>query len=160
MVRIQLSTFIAAPLERCFDLARSIDLHMASTDFTGERAVDGVTSGLIGDRQEVTWSGRHFGFRISHTSRITAFDRANYFQDCMVRGMFKRFCHGHYFEARNGGTEMRDRMEFEAPFGWLGRAVEVLALERHMIALLRRRNAKIKAVAESEEWRRFLPTPA
>jgi ligand-binding SRPBCC domain-containing protein len=70
--------------------------------------------------------------------------------------MFKRFCHDHYFETRDGGTEMRDRMEFMAPFGWLGRVVEILALEQHMITLLQRRNAKIKAVAESEEWTRFL----
>ena len=31
MTRIVLLTSIAAPIERCFDLARSIDLHMAST---------------------------------------------------------------------------------------------------------------------------------
>ena len=60
MPRIVLHTSIAAPIERCFDLARSIDLHMASTDWSGERAVAGVTSGLIGPGQEVTWRGRHF----------------------------------------------------------------------------------------------------
>jgi hypothetical protein len=48
MIRIQLTTAIAAPVKRCFDLARSIDLHMASTDWTGEHAIAGVTAGLIG----------------------------------------------------------------------------------------------------------------
>jgi hypothetical protein len=89
MVRIELVQNIAAPIERCFDLSRSIDLHMASTDWTGERAIAGVTSGLIGLDQEVTWQGRHFGLGIQHTSRITAFDRLWHFQDCMVRGAFK-----------------------------------------------------------------------
>ena len=51
MIRIELVTRIAAPIERCFDLARSIDLHMASTDWTGERAIAGVTSELIGPGQ-------------------------------------------------------------------------------------------------------------
>src|SRR5580658_7797642 len=98
MVRIELVTSIAAPVERCFDLSRSIDLHMASTNWTGERAIAGTTSGLIDLNQEVTWQGRHFGFRIHHKSRITAFDRPLHFQDCMVRGAFKSFCHDHYFE--------------------------------------------------------------
>src|SRR5207249_4791585 len=88
MTRIVLLTSIASPIERCFDLARSIDLHMASTNWSGERAIAGVTSGLIGAWQEVTWRGRHFGFTLTHTSRITAYERPKYFQDCMVRAAF------------------------------------------------------------------------
>jgi len=115
MTRIVLLTSIAAPIERCFDLARSIDLHMASTNWSGERAIAGVTTGLIGAWQEVTWRGRHFGFTLTHTSRITAYERPKYFQDCMVRGRFRRFCHDHYFELHDSRTLMRDEMEFEAP---------------------------------------------
>jgi ligand-binding SRPBCC domain-containing protein len=107
MVRIELVTNIAAPIERCFDLSRSIDLHMASTDWTGERAIAGVTSGLIGLDQTVTWQGRHFGFKIQHTSQITAFDRPRHFQDSMVRGIFRSFCHDHYFENASGETRMK-----------------------------------------------------
>jgi hypothetical protein len=58
---IQLTTIILAPVERVFDLARSIDLHVASTAHTGERAVAGVTSGLLGPGEEVTWRAKHFG---------------------------------------------------------------------------------------------------
>jgi|SRR5450432_3314811 ligand-binding SRPBCC domain-containing protein len=156
MIRIELVTRIAAPVERCFDLARSIDLHMASTDWTGERAVAGVTSGLIGPDQEVTWSGRHFGFMISHTSRITGYDRPKYFQDRMVRGRFRSFCHDHFFEIHDGVTLMKDVMEFRAPFWVLGSMVEGLVLRRHMARLLTRRNQHIRRVAESDEWQRYL----
>jgi ligand-binding SRPBCC domain-containing protein len=154
MIRIELLTRIAAPVERCFDLARSIDLHMASTDWTGEQAIAGVTSGLIGPEQEVTWKGRHFGVSISHTSRISAYDRPRYFQDCMVRGSFRSFCHDHFFEAGDGATLMKDVMQFEAPFGILGSLAERLILKRHMIGLLLHRNQHLRRVAESEEWRR------
>jgi ligand-binding SRPBCC domain-containing protein len=157
MVRIELVTNIGAPVERCFDLSRSIDLHMASTDWAGERAIAGVTSGLIGLDQEVTWQGRHFGFRIQHTSRISALDRPRHFQDCMVRGAFHSFCHDHYFESTSGQTRMRDLMVFAAPYGLLGSLVEG-TLDRHMRSLLDRRNRCIKRVAESDEWRVFLPT--
>jgi ligand-binding SRPBCC domain-containing protein len=156
MIRIELVTQIAAPVERCFDLARSIDLHMASTDWTGERAISGVASGLIGREQEVTWKGRHFGVLITHTSRITAYDRPRYFQDRMMRGAFRSFCHDHSFEVRDGLTLMKDVMQFEAPFGILGSLVERLVLKRHMVKLLLRRNQHIQRVAESEEWRLYL----
>lgn len=36
-------------MERLFDLARSIDVHVESQRASGERAVSGVTSGLIGE---------------------------------------------------------------------------------------------------------------
>jgi hypothetical protein len=44
-----------------FDLARSIDSHTRSQASSGERVVAGVTDGLIGLGQDVTWSARHFG---------------------------------------------------------------------------------------------------
>jgi ligand-binding SRPBCC domain-containing protein len=156
MIQIQVTTAIAAPIGRCFDLSRSIDLHMASTNWAGERAIAGITAGLIGPGQEVTWSGRHFGIRVTHTSRISAFEFPTHFQDCMVRGMFRRFCHDHYFETRDGKTLMKDVMEFEAPFGLVGRLVESLLLERHMRRLLQRRNRCIQQTAESEDWKTYV----
>lgn len=55
MAVIELETVIYAPKERVFDLARSIDAHQDSTEGTQERAVAGVTSGLLGLNEEVTW---------------------------------------------------------------------------------------------------------
>jgi ligand-binding SRPBCC domain-containing protein len=156
MTRIVLLTSIAAPIERCFDLARSIDLHMASTNWSGERSIAGVTTGLIGPEQEVTWQGRHFGFTLTQTSRITAYEHPNYFQDCMVRGRFRRFCHDHCFEARDGGALMRDEMKFEAPLWPIGRVVEWAVLERHMRNQLERRNRCIRETAESGDWKLYV----
>ena len=45
MAVIILKTQIAAPIEKCFDLSRSIDLHLKSMQHTDERAIDGRTSG-------------------------------------------------------------------------------------------------------------------
>jgi len=44
---ITLDTHIRSNIEICFDLSRSIDLHQISTAKTKERAIDGVTRGLI-----------------------------------------------------------------------------------------------------------------
>ncbi len=90
---VHIVTDIAAPVEACFDLSRSIDLHLESMAATRERAVSGVTSGLIGGGEEVTWEARHFGIYWRVTSRITAFEPPHRFVDEMVRGPFALFRH-------------------------------------------------------------------
>ena len=53
MPLIHLTTFIAAPIERVFDLSRSIDLHKKSMAHTNEQAVAGTTTGLIEFRKRL-----------------------------------------------------------------------------------------------------------
>ena len=147
-----------APVERCFDLARSIDLHIRSATATRESAVAGVTSGLLRLGDRVTWRARHFGLWQQLTSQITAYERPAYFRDSMVRGAFARLDHDHIFlDDGRGGTIMRDRIEYAAPLGPLGRVAELLVLTRYLRRLLDRRNREIKSVAESDAWREFLP---
>lgn len=153
---IELTMWIGAPAERCFDLSRSIDLHVASVESTGERAIAGVTRGLIGPGEEVTWRARHLGVRQTLTTRITAFDRPRHFRDSMVRGAFSRFDHDHHFTPRDGGTDMRDAFDFSSPLGPLGRIADALLLTRYLRGFLMRRNRVIKDAAESDRWRAFL----
>ena len=126
----------ALPVERLFDLARSIDLHVDSQKQSGERAVAGVTSGLIGAGQEVTWRAKHFGIPLTMTSRITSFEYPRSFTDEQVKGPFKAFRHVHEFEPTPAGSIMTDLVEFTAPLGVLGRAVERLFLARYLERLI------------------------
>lgn len=153
---IELTTSIAAPIERVFDLARSIDLHIASTVGTGERAVAGVTSGLIGPGDEVTWRARHFGVWQKLTVRITAFERPTRFTDTMLRGAFRCMEHNHIFEASSAGTTMRDVFTYESPLGILGRIADFLFLKRYLRAFLLERNRVIKGVAESAAGNQYI----
>lgn len=153
---INLQTEIAAPLDRVFDLSRSIDAHQDSTEQTNERAVAGVTSGLIGLGEEVTWEARHFGIVQRLSVKITAFDRPKHFQDVMTKGAFRTMRHDHMFEARDGKTLMSDRFEFASPCGLVGNLVDWIFLEGYMRRLLIRRNAVLKQAAESEAWRKYL----
>jgi ligand-binding SRPBCC domain-containing protein len=156
MVEIELETFIAAPPERVFDLSRSIDLHQRSTEHTGERAVAGRTSGLIGPGETVTWRARHFGVMQHLTSRISGYDRPRWFRDEMVRGAFAWMAHDHWFAAADGGTVLRDLLRFATPLGPLGRIAEALVLRRYMTRFIHTRNAALKRIAESGEWRDFV----
>ncbi len=160
MVVIEEITRIHAPIERCFDLARSVEVHLLGNIHFGESAVatGGRTRGLIGEGESVTWRARHFWFWHELTSRITRFERPNYFRDVMTRGIFRSMAHDHDFRRLPGGeTEMRDAFAFAAPLPLVGRAAEIAFLGRYMRRLLRERNAVIRRVAETEEWRNYLP---
>ena len=145
METVTVSTWLAAPPERCFDAARDLDLHTKSMAWTNEQAVAGRRSGLIELDEEVTWRGRHFFVTQHFTSRITAFDRPRYFQDTMQRGAFKSFVHDHFFVAEQDGTLMTDVLVFAAPLGVLGRIAEKLVLRRYLKRLLERRASSLAA---------------
>ena len=70
----------------------------------------------------------------------------------MVTGAFRRFDHDHYFEQIASGTSIREKFDFEAPLGPLGRIAELLVLERYMRRLLVERTKMVVAIAESEDW--------
>jgi ligand-binding SRPBCC domain-containing protein len=156
MPKIALETLINAPGERVFDLSRCLDLHADSLAHTREKAVAGVTTGLINLGESVTWEATHFGVRQRLTSKITLFERPHHFRDSMVSGAFKRFDHDHFFSEIDGQTLMKDVFDYESPLGFLGRIADFLFLEKYLENLLTVRNNLIKQVAESEQWRKFL----
>lgn len=148
MQRIEITTAIDAPPEICFDLARDIDFHKSSLRDTHEQAVGGRTSGLIGSGEVVTFRARHFGLYHQHTSKITSFDPPFHFRDEMVRGRFRVFSHDHFFKTDGDTTVMRDVIEFESPYGVLGKACDLLVLKRYLWRLIERRNRELKIEAE------------
>jgi ligand-binding SRPBCC domain-containing protein len=153
---IKLLTKINAPAARCFDLSRSIDLHMASTSKTGEHVVAGRSSGLICMHESVTWKAKHLGIWQTLSSKITDFDPPFFFADEMVEGAFKSFRHEHYFSEEHDVTFMKDIFNFHSPFGIFGNLAEKLFLTRYMTRLLEERNALIKNCAENDSWQTYL----
>jgi ligand-binding SRPBCC domain-containing protein len=161
MVRLEELTVIRAPIGRCIDLARSVEVHLFNNVHCGEvaRAVSGVTSGLLGHGQRVTWRAKHFCIWHELTSEITVMDRPAYFQDRMLRGAFQSMKHDHFFRPLSPDeTEMRDVLCFAAPLGILGRFAEFAVLRDYMQALLRERNRVIRQIAEAQAWRNYLPS--
>jgi ligand-binding SRPBCC domain-containing protein len=146
---IRVETLIQAPIERCFDLARSIEAHVESTSKTEERVVAGKTEGLFELGDSVTWEGRHFGLRLRQGSTITRSEPPHVFVDEGVSGPLKGFRHVHQFVAEGGGTLMVDTFKYDLPMGWLGRIADGLAVERHLRRLLTDRAAYLKAKAEA-----------
>jgi ligand-binding SRPBCC domain-containing protein len=145
---IMIETLILAPPQRCFDLARDIDVHCQTTSSTRERAVAGVTSGLIGAGQTVTFEAVHFGVRQRLTSKITDFDAPHRFVDEMVEGAFASLRHVHEFEARGKHTLMRDTLEWRSPLGVLGKIADTLFLRAYMTRFIKQRGESLRRIAE------------
>ncbi|SDT91501.1 Ligand-binding SRPBCC domain-containing protein [Verrucomicrobium sp. GAS474] len=159
MPLIIVTHFIQAPPERVFDLALSVDLHAEAAYPAQATAIAGVTRGLLGPGDAVTWRARQFGLSQTLTSRITAFARPGHFRDSMVEGPFRRFDHDHFFTARDGGTVVEDRFDFTTPCGWLGSLADALFLRAHMRRLIAAQAAAVRKAAENDGgdgWRRYL----
>ena len=156
MSTIYLETKINAPIERVFDLSRSIDLHKLSTHQTDEEAIAGVTSGLIGLNESVTWRARHFGITQKLTSKVTDYKFPIFFADEMQKGAFKGFRHEHYLESKDGKVIVKDIFDYKSPFGFLGKVADYLFLKSYMKNFLRERNMVIKEYAESGKWKEVL----
>ena len=149
MTTINLTTKIKAPIQIVFDASRNIDIHQQSASKSSECAIAGVTSGLINYNETVTWRGKHFGFYLTHKSRITAMTFYNYFVDEMQEGKFKSFKHEHFFEETNGVTTMTDKLQYETPFGTIGELFDILFLKKHLAQFLLDRNQVLKSVSEN-----------
>lgn len=159
MNKIELSTHINAPIDRCFDLARSIDLHKISVKHTREEAVGGVTSGLIGLNQRVLWQATHLGVRQSMEVKVSKFTPPFFFSDEMVSGAFSSMIHDHFFYDIGNETVMIDHFYYNTPLGLLGEAANVIFLKGYLARLLTMRNEAIREYAETNKWMEILPAP-
>ena len=156
MPQLHITTFIAAPIERVFNLSRSINLHQISTVDTNEKAVGGVLNGLINVNETVTWQAKHLFKTRQFTSKITEMKIPDCFTDEMIKGDFKSFYHEHHFKTAENGTIMIDFLNFETPYGLVGKIVNRLFLTSYLEKLLKKRNEVIKEYAETQKWKAIL----
>jgi ligand-binding SRPBCC domain-containing protein len=154
MFTISDSIHINAPIERCFRLSTDIALTGRTL---GMRLIEGKTDGMIAEGDRLIWAGWKFGLPQMHESLITRYERPVFFQDTMGRGRFSRFQHDHQLTEIDGHTLLNDKLRFSLPLGLPGRLVAEHILVPYLCRLLRRRMLLLKQLAESEEWRRYLP---
>ena len=160
MPRIELTTQIAAPIERVFDLARSIDAHQESQAKRRERAVAGRMAGLIELGEHVTWEATHFCIRQRLTSRIALMTRPTHFRDSMISGAFKRFDHDHFLTMDPSGlTLMTDVFDFSSTArSDRSRLVDGLFLEKVYARFAQRKKRHDQAIGRVLDFRRLMET--
>jgi ligand-binding SRPBCC domain-containing protein len=148
---------VRAPLERCF-LLSSVEIVEREL---GMHPVAGRTSGLVVGGDVVRWEGWQLGLPQFHQSRIEEFRPLTFFRDRMIAGRFGSFEHDHNFTDQGDGSVLLwDVLRFTMRWGWAGESLGQCVLVPHIRKLMRKRFAILKQIAESEEWRRYLPDPS
>lgn len=146
---------VRSPPERCFLLSTSVTLVERELRM---RPVQGRTSGLVVAGDTVRWEGWQLGLPQFHESLIESFEPFVFFRDRMIAGHFASFEHGHRFTDQDDGTVlMSDEVSFTMPLGLIGDLLGKYILVPHIRRLLRSRFARLKRIAESEEWKLYLP---
>jgi ligand-binding SRPBCC domain-containing protein len=123
------------------------------------RPVGREAKGLAAPDDRLLWHGWKFGLPQMHETEITAYDRPSFFQDSMRRGRFKRYQHEHSFAEIDGHTLLHDKIRFSLPLGLVGDVVAKNLIVPYIARLLHAHLQVLKKVAETEEWRKYLPDP-
>jgi ligand-binding SRPBCC domain-containing protein len=157
---------IDAPIERCFLLSTSLELverELGMRPVAGEWTTPSGqrtplrTEGLVVGGDRVRWEGWQLGLPQVHVSLISGWEPNRFFQDSMIVGRFKSFSHDHEFTEIGGQVLLKDTIRFDMPLGVAGRLVGKYVMLPHIRGLMARRFQLLKRIAESEEWRHFVP---
>lgn len=149
MPTIRHEIHINAPIHICFDLVRNVEVHTETTAKTKERAIGGVTTGLMEKGDSVTWEAVHFGIKQKLTAKIIEMNKPHSFTDAMVKGAFHSFIHIHEFVESGEGTIMKDTFSYKSPLGFLGIVADKLFLEKYMTRFIANRANELKRIAEN-----------
>ena len=141
MPTLIIETLIHARAEYCFELLR---------DERIQPQLRPAVFGDVGIGQKVTFKSTQFGIEQQLTVEVVECDPPWRLVDEMTEGKFRSFRHIHEFKPHDTGTLMRDTLIWESPFGILGWIVDKLLLKQRLQKLVKTRNAKLKAIAESQ----------
>jgi ligand-binding SRPBCC domain-containing protein len=90
------------------------------------------------------------GIRIPCSSEITQVKLGEYFIDNMLEGPFKIWHHQHFFKAVEGGTEIIDIVNYQLPFGPLGKLFHPLIVKQRVTGIFEYRKLSIKELFSSK----------
>jgi len=138
MVRLAFKAFVEAKIEDVFDFIAN----PANLKLVYPRELD-VKIRSVGEPKK----GSEFSFEIRALNQrfiwdgiIDEIERPKFFVDRALRSPFKKWVHKHIFAEANGGTEIIDEIEFEAPLGFLGS----LFSKRFVSSVIEYRNSMIR----------------
>jgi len=130
--RLERSQFIAKPREEVFGFfADASNLERITPRFLNFRILTPrpipMKPGAL-----IDYEIRLYGIPIKWHTRIESFEPPLSFSDIQLSGPYRRWHHRHEFFEVAGGTEMRDRVDYELPLGLLGAAARELFVRRSL----------------------------
>ncbi len=133
MYQLKRTQFIPADLQTCWDFFSSPrNLQRITPDYMGFH--------VLTDPPEKMYAGLMIAYKITPLlgipmkwiTEITHVHENEFFIDEQRSGPYKLWHHEHYFKAVKGGTEMTDLLSYELPFGFLGKLVHPLLVQKKL----------------------------
>ncbi|MEM6884359.1 MAG: hypothetical protein AAF571_04950 [Verrucomicrobiota bacterium] len=157
MEKISSTRTIHAPRWLCFEMIRNVDVHAAAVPEIHARAESGRQHGSLHLGEYTEWSARYFRVRFQITMEVTGFDWPVRYDETNRPGLFRVFRHRYSLMAVNENqTVLRDQMEFETGWGWLGRLMDRLILAPRLRRALETRMDHLKAWSEDDSWQYWI----
>lgn len=148
MTIIESSVVIAAPIEAVFDFH-------TDTDNLGLISPPWMKSKLI--RESGSGEGKMLELQVMQYNifpskwivKIEEFDRPFRITDLMIAGPMKYFRHSRTFSQPCASlTQMVDHLEYEVPFGFIGKIADSISIKKMMEQMFEFRHAKTKEILE------------
>jgi ligand-binding SRPBCC domain-containing protein len=143
---------IGAPPDRVFAFHESPGaLSRLTPPWEALEVIEGGTSIKPGSR--VVLRMRVGPFQVRWVAEHTEYEPGRLFADRQVSGPFARWHHRHWFlDDGQGGTLLRDEVEYEPPLGSLGRLVAGRFLEKKLRKTFDYRHQVTKGIVESGDF--------
>ena len=114
---------VQADIDKVWEFYTGIDHLRVITPPQIKLQVEKSTTGSRLEEGTDVWLSGHYITTIRWHSRITRMEPFIYVDE-MLQGPFKTWIHTHSFRATSGGTEVIDEIDFELPYGAVGRVFE------------------------------------
>jgi ligand-binding SRPBCC domain-containing protein len=148
MERIEQTVQINAPIEKVFHFHDDTRNLLRITPPDVKVSIETVGSPGLG--YEVTLKVRQFMlFVMRWHVKITVYEPPVLMVDEQLSGPFRTWKQTRRLRQVDGGTELTDIVEYEAPFGLLGRIVNALVIRRQIEKMFTYRQATTKKLLES-----------
>lgn len=127
--------------ESAFDfISRPANLALVMPPEMNIKLIDPPERVALGCR--IKGKASRFGIQQTIVTEVTEFEDGVGFVDEQVEGPFAKMVHTHRVEPHDGGTQLTDRIEFEAPGGALGWILTEDRILRELKTLAAFRSAK------------------
>lgn len=89
-------------------------------------------------------------FKVRWVAQHTAYDPPRMFEDIQIKGPFRRWRHRHLIKESKDGAILRDEIDYDPPFGFLGRWAAPIVIQRRLEKLFDYRHRVTREWCESE----------
>ena len=95
------------------------------------------------------------GIPIHCRTLITDYEPPNMFVDQQIKGPYAMWHHTHTFHKVKGGVEIKDRVVYSIPFGFLGRLLNYLWIKRDLNNIFLHRKKVIDKLFENNDYKSY-----